>query len=105
MLQRQTGGNPARCMNKTKESLHPSAAAEQGLFHSRDTEAFRPHLHLNVLLSPFQWGLHEIHYPPETFLESHPSCGRARLDVPGPAFAHFSQMKFQAKLLWAQSSG
>lgn len=60
---------PTHCMKPIfKQDSHPSSAAEQGLLHSCDTEALRPHLNLDVLLSLFQWRLHQIDSPPETFL-------------------------------------
>lgn len=58
-----------------KKDFHPSSAAEEDLFHRCDTEAFRLHLNLNVLLSLFKRSLHQIHDPPEALLQSRAGGG------------------------------
>ena len=88
-----------------KPDFPPSSAAETNyFFHSCDTEPFGLHLNLNVLLSLFEWSLHQIDDPPEALLQPHAGGGWAGLDEPGPALAQSSQIQCHTKSLWALSA-
>lgn len=84
--------------------LHPSPAAEQSLFHCGEAQSLGPHLQLDVLLSLFQWSLHQIDHSPKTFLQSHTGRGWTGLDEPGPALAYYPQVQFQAEIFWIKST-